>query len=229
MSVRSLSLFALLLASLGSTAHAIVLPAAEGFNTGDAAWRGNTTATSLNWLSSGGIGDTGYVSTNLAITTTQPVLFRGEGALDSSNDLFVGDWLTAGALKVKAFVRHDAPVAMTFLVRVAPSMNTPGIQVTTPAPIQPGSWTPVEFDLHYSNPLLSVGAAPPLEPKYITTMGAVTNLQFALLRPSGYVDATAYKFDLDSVLVVPEPASMLTAALSALGCLFGLRVRRRSA
>lgn len=208
-------------------AQAIQVPAFEGFGADDASWRGTTTATNLNWVSAGGQDDSPYVSTDLVFTSSQPVLFRAHEDLGSSGGVFVGNWLQAGATKVKALMRHNASEPVTLLVRLAPTLNSPGVQVTTSAPIPASSeWVPVEFDLHYSNPLLSVGAAPPLEPKYISTMSTMANLQFGALRPAGLVgNPTAFTFDLDSVSVVPEPTAVGLLALGLASCLAGLRVR----
>lgn len=208
-------------------AQAIQVPAFEGFDTDDAMWRGTTTATNLNWVSGGGQDGSPYVSSNVVFTSVQPVLFRAHEDLGSSGGAFVGNWLQAGATKVKALMRHNASEPVTLLVRLAPTLNTPGVQVTTAAPIPASSeWVPVEFDLHYSNPLLSVGAAPPLEPKYFSTMSTMANLQFGALRPAGLVgNSTAFTFDIDSVLVVPEPMTAGLLAVGLAGCLAGLRVR----
>jgi hypothetical protein len=240
MSVRSI-LFVGLLMCAATTAHAIAVPTVEGFDTGAADWRGLTTAINPTWSATGGV-EGGFISTTQAInSSSQPVVFRAQvnaadpnGPVNSSNGAFAGNWLAAGADKVKLSVKHNASVPLTFLIRIAPINNTPGVQVQTAAPVPAGdNWVPLEFDLSFSNPLLSVGAGQPWDIPYNTAMTTATNFQVAVLRPGGWTTAptfgTQFTFSLDSVRVVPEPASVALVAMSLVGCVMGLRIRRRAA
>jgi hypothetical protein len=215
---------------LGWTAQslAVTLPVTENFDSNTANWK-DVASLDLTHVGSGGVGASGYVTTNLAFTnapTGSSVLFRGHDIFNSSSDAFVGNWLTAGIQQLSAYVRHNAPQPVDYFARVAPPANFPGVIFSAPIPVQPNTWTRLDFQVSPSSPLTTVEGPPS---GYNATLSNLGNVQIAALVPEPLVaDPTTYTFDLDAVsIAVPEPGCALIVVV-AVGIGLIVRAPRRA-
>ncbi|MEE8459777.1 MAG: hypothetical protein V3S08_07880, partial [Phycisphaerales bacterium] len=80
------------------SAYGSIVPFTEEFGVGVSNWRDVDGADTLVWFAAGGPDGSSYVSTTYTVPDPIPpfgaVLFRGHDAFDSSNDSFVGNWIT---------------------------------------------------------------------------------------------------------------------------------------
>jgi hypothetical protein len=210
---------------LAATAQskAVTVPFTENFAAGTANWK-DFASLDVSHVATGGADGGGYVSAEFAFTnapTGSRVIFRGQDMFNSSGDAFVGNWLAAGIGGVSAYVRHNAPEPVSYFARLATSANSPAALVELPGAVQPNTWTRLDFDISQSNPLLTIEGPPSF---YNSIFSALGNVQISARVPAGLeLDATPYKFDLDQVSIVPEPASILFLLV---GSSIGLAPRR---
>jgi hypothetical protein len=205
-------------------------PFAEGFNTNAANWKFNAT-TDLSHVSSGGPDGSGYVSRTQAFSsasTTSQTLFRAHADFNSSNQLYTGNWLTAGVFEVTAMVRHNAPEPLNFRARFSSPFNFPGASALLPATVAPNAWTMVTFEIDpASEQYFQLGPDPMNDQFEGSTFNEifadVGNIQIGVGIPASLRGGSSlYTFDLDQVRinVVPEPAAgllLLASGVAALG------------
>ncbi len=203
----------------------------ETFNSDAANWRQNVSATSVVYNASGGPDSTAYVSSDFAFASAfspQVAVLRGHDAFNASNDAFVGNWLAADITQLSAYVRHNVPQPMSFFVRLAKSANSPAVSFSFPTPVPTGTWTKLDFDISYSNPLRTNESMDTSQTFYDDVLSNIGNVQIGILVPQTLVNGTTtsavYRYDLDNIGIVPEPSSFLLSlgGIAALGC-----VRRR--
>lgn len=219
----------------------LTVPYTESFANGDANWKIGQLATDVpTWVPSGGPGSGAYISRQFLVPTTGsgfsgPVIFRGQGIFDSSDDRFVGNWLTGGAggVPVDAFsvaLRHGAPAPVLFELRFTPEANTPGAS-TQRYTVQPGAWTTLTVPIRDSIEVFQSysGVTPPDETVFNSIFSDLWNIQVGLA-PVGVQDASVrggtWTFDLaaPSIAAVPEPGTWAVLAAAAVGAgVFGLR------
>jgi len=207
---------------------AIVVPFTESFHTNTANWK-NTASLDLTHVPSGGADGGGYVATDTSFANTfmnSVILFRGHDFFNSSNDALVGNWLAVDVRKLVAYVRHDVPEPLDFFLRIATPFNFPAIIFDAPSPVPAGVWTPVEFQISFTNPLLTIEGPPT---NYQATLSNAGNVQIGVVVPATRVgDTTLYQFALDEVSIrVPEPTSIFLMLVAAtLGSACGRQSRR---
>jgi hypothetical protein len=219
-----------------SDSWAGTFPFAEDFTTSAANWKFNTT-TDLGYVPSGGPDDSGYVSRTQVFTSTtatSQTLFRAHADFNSSNQLYTGNWLTAGVFEVTAMVRHDAPEPLNFRARFASPFNFPGASALLPTTVAPNTWTEVTFEIDpASEQYFQLGPDPMNDQFEGSTFDEIFadigNIQVGVGIPASLRGgSTPYTFDLDQVRinVVPEPAAgLLSLAAGAAALALG---RRRS-
>jgi hypothetical protein len=194
----------------------VAVPTVENFSTGIANWR-DVGSVDLTYQPAGGPDGSGYVTTSYpldAVPSTGVILFRGQDGFNSSSDAFVGDWLTPGVGTLTAYVRHNGPEALPIFARIAKAANNPGVDIELPFEVQPNVWTKLTFDLHSTNPLLTVEGPPSF---YSQVFSAVGNVQIGLGTPAIAASATVV-FDLDQVAIhVPEPGTLVLALVALFG------------
>ncbi len=219
-SVRNfLSLTLLLMATSAASAGNTVFT--EEFN--DAANWLTAGFTALNEVGSGGPDDSSYVSLDAAFDSIgQGTIFRGHSAFNASGGAFAGDWIDEEYIEISAFVRHNAPVPLGYLVRLASPNNFPAAGVASFVPVPPNTWTELTFNVLSNSPQIVTFESS----DYNTVFSNIGNVQLFVDVPAGFEDnPTLFTFDLDkvSIATVPEPTTML---LSALGLVVACGVRR---
>ena len=161
--VRGMGRLTAVLVGLGlawaGAAGALTVPFEEGFGGGVAGWEDNANDP-LDPVPSGGPDGSSYASGGIDFTGftppfpgAGPIVFRAHDEDGASGGAFIGDWNGPPVTQVRAFVRHDAPVALTWVLRVATSANFPGA-VFTPAgaTVPPDTWQEVTFTVDPASP-----------------------------------------------------------------------------
>lgn len=207
------------LALAAAPAAALTAPFTEDFGADAAGWLSGSFGP-LDFQATGGPEGGSYVSTTASsLSGNGTIQFRGHASNGASGGAFVGDWEAAGVTSLSAFVRHDAPEAVTFFFRIATAGNFPGHIGLVPVPVVPNVWTEISVLLDSANPLLIAEGG-----TFSDTFGNVGNVQVGT-SVSNLSEGLPFTWQLDKVTIVPEPG---TASLLALG-LLGLATRRRAA
>lgn len=226
MNVRlTTAVFAVVLGIVASSARAVTVPTSETFNVDAANWADSSGLALLNHFASGGADGSGYASANYAFNTgggaggTTAVVFRAQDEFNSSGNAFVGNWVADKITKLTVQVRHNAPQPLSYFGRFSGPGNFPGGTAIQFVPVQPNVWTSLTFNIT------------PTSPQFVTFEGMsfnsvfsnVGHIQLGVAIPDALAnDTTAYKYDLDNVVVTPEPTTLCLAAFA-----FGLVATRR--
>lgn len=205
------------------------VPFTENFSTDTANWKNNGNA-DLTFAPGGGPGDSTYVSTSFVFKSAfndQIALFRGQSGFDSSGGAFNGDWLTEGVNRLTAYVRHDASEPLDFFVRLALAGGSPAVSFVNPQQVQPGTWTQLDFDISFDNPLHTNEGAP-TEAFYNNVLSQIGRVQIGVIRPASLATSpTPVIYGLDQVSIVPEPSSVVLALSLLLGSIPFRTIRKR--
>lgn len=209
-----------------ASAHASLVPFTEGFDSNVSSWRDSTGNAELTWFNTGGPGGSGdgYASGMFNFTGSAagdtPVILRGQDGFDSSDDAFVGDWITGGVTEFSFDFRHDAPVPVNVFTRFASSFNFPGAVAVDFVPVLPNTWTEVTIAIEASNPQFISFSGQSFE----AVFSSIGNLQIGIDVPVALAGFDAdFTFDLDNVSIVPTPG----AAVLLAGAPLAVRRRRR--
>ena len=187
-----------------------VLPFTEGFDSGASNWLNGGFQTP-NYASSGGLFNSGYISTSATIDTTGfgPIVFRGNNSTSASDKAFVGDWLLAGVSEFSAYVWHNAPVALNFYARFDKGAGSAAS--SNNFLVAPSIWTQINIPI-----LDSLGTTGQIFQSYgaagaggfNTIFSDIKNVQIALgAAQDASTHGQTYTVGLDSVSIVPEPGA----------------------
>jgi hypothetical protein len=211
-------------------AQTLTVPFTETFAPGDANWKiGATVAEVPTWQSSGGPANSAYISRQFTVPTTGsgfsgPLLFRGQDSFDSSNDRFVGDWITGGVGQFSVNLRHNAAAAVLFEVRLANAANSPGAS-TVSTSVPANTWTTLTVPIVDSAAVFQTYGQlgnPPNASAFAAIFSSIGNIQIGLA-PVGIQDASVragtWTFDVaaPSIAAVPEPGTWASLAGAAAG------------
>jgi len=235
-SVHSFALIALLSCSFGvSSAMAVTLPVIENFNSTNQNWKNSNIALTQDttWISGGG--PNGASDAFIESTFTTPVsgaasasqvLFRARNTVNSSGNVFFGNWIADGVQSVDFWIRQDSGSAINLGLRIPTSTGFPAMLGRFPTPIQPNVWTHVSMAINATNPEL-LDETGPTHANFNSVFSNVTYLQiFANL--SGLPNSTTVHFDVDAFRLVPEPSTWVMAGCGGVSMLVTC-VRRRMA
>jgi len=196
----------------------IDIPWSESFTDDPADWFNGSGDAVADWASTDGIdgSDDGYLTADLDFTDlvdgATPILFRAQDEFNSSNNAFVGDWISEGAGQISFWVRHDADAPIPFFMRFATPDNFPGANAVQFVPVAPGAWTQVTFDIVPGNPqLIFEGPASTFE----SVFSNIGHLQLGLTVPDTLAGAGTFTFDFDQVSV-PTPGALVLLPIAAL-------------
>lgn len=224
------SLLSLTLALVASAASATTVPFTEDFDSDVAGWEDSVNAP-LAFVASGSHDGSSYAQAGFNYFGYSspfgggPVVFRASASDLPSGGALIGDWLADGVATVSAWVRHDAPEALSFFLRVASSFNFPGAVIAGTTVVAPNTWTQVTFAIDPNSPLCI-----PETGTCAAALANVGNVQFGTDAPAGLVDDDAvYTFAIDDVALapVPEPGTAMLLSIGLAG--LWLRGRKTSA
>lgn len=208
-----------------SPARATIVPFTEDFSSGTANWRDSGGVTGLAWSATGGPDGGSYASGRFNFISSSPsstpAIFRAHDAYDSSGDAFVGNWIADDVDLFSVSVRHDAPTALTFFTRFAPSANFPGAAAFNLTSVPPNTWTTLAFPINAGNPLFQYEGPGVTFNSVFSNIG---NVQIGVATGSLSGVDQAYTFDVDKASITPEPA---TACLLLAGAFELMRRRRK--
>lgn len=210
--------FAMAVSIVSPTASAGELAFTETFDTGNANWANSASDAFVTHVPTGGVGDSGYVSTVRTFAEIEngtSVTFRGQDEFNSSGGAFEGNWIDLGYTGVSYAVRHNAPVPVSFSARVSRPDNFPGATaVIFGPPVLPNTWTTLDFDFSRGSPSIVTFEGS----NYDTVFSNVGHVQVTVSVPAGFEMSQApVTFDLDNVSVsTPEPTSLVLLSLFGL-------------
>jgi hypothetical protein len=204
--------------------HAATVPFTEEFTTTVSNWADNSAMNLLNYVSSGGPDGGSYASASTALSGTSMVLFRAQDEFNSSSHALEGNWVADGVGEFSAFVRHNAPLPLTYFGRFSGPGNFPGGTAVKFAPVLPGAWTQLKFIINPGNPefVTFEGSS------FATVFSNVGHVQLGVTVPAALAgNMTQYTFDIDKASIaalVPEPSAL--SALVFAGMHFAFLRRR---
>lgn len=226
-------------------AQGLTVPYTETFAADAANWMivpdGSQLAT---WNASGGPSNGTFISragsgpdTGFGQFVSGPVLFRGTAAFDSSNDRFVGNWLTGGVGSFSVDVFHDHSSSLLFQVRLANPNNSPGASGVDVS-VAPGSWTTLTLPIVDSAAVFQTYGQlgnPPDASAFNQIFSDIGNIQVGLapgqVGATGLASSVTLGMTNPSIAAVPEPGTWaaITAAAVAAGVAHLRRGRGRHA
>lgn len=179
----------------------------------------------LNWVAVGGADGAGYASTSFSFAASvagdTPVIIRAHDEFGSSGGAFEGNYIAEGVTELTAFVRHDAVAPINFFVRFTGPGNFPGAVAVNFVPVLPNQWTPISIQIDAANPQFVTFE----NSDFNTIFSDIGHIQVGPSVPAALAGSGAVvTFDIDSVSIVPEPATLLVVAGGAL-CLVCRRRR----
>lgn len=216
--LMSVFVFSVAVATLSQNASAAEIAFTETFDTGNANWANSASAAFVTHVPTGGVGDSGYVSTVRSFQEIEDgtsVTFRGQDEFMSSGGAFEGNWIDLGYTGLSFAVRHNAPVPVAFSARASGPGNFPGATaVIFGPPVLPNTWTTLDFDFSRESPSIVTFEGS----DYDTVFSNVGHVQVTVSVPAGFeMSQAAVTFDLDNVSVsTPEPTSLVLMSLFGL-------------
>lgn len=226
MSSTSIRLAAAVAATMAvSAVFATVVPFTENFAADAANWREGTGVTDATWNASGGPDGSSYVSSTGSFANNNPgdtpIFLRGHDTFNSSGGAFVGDWLADGVTAFSVYVRHDAPLPLTYFVRFAKPANFPAAVGVEFVPVLPNTWTRIDLAIFEGNPEFVNFETSDFQ----TIFSGIGKLQIGVMVPDQLAGSPqTFTFGFDQIAIVPEPSAAAAVSLLALAAL-----RRRGA
>lgn len=226
--------FVVFVLALAPGVGAATVPFFEDFPVDAAGWEDNVN-NPVFWEPSGGPDGSSFISADFDFTgfvspfeDAGPIVFRAHDEDLASGGAFVGDWLADGVAEVRVWVRHDAPVDLMWILRIATASNFPGAIFDEPdgGIVPPNLWTELRFKIAPDTELCTVESFDE-EFTCADALGAVGHLQLGVDAPQVLIDdELTVMLDVDQVELVPEPASVLVLTAGAGGLLTLARRRR---
>jgi len=218
-------------AVLTASAQAVENPFTEMFGSDNSGWRDSNAANPLGWVAGGSYNGSSYATGGFnfvnSVVDDTPVIFRGQDEFNFSNGAFEGDWIADGVTEFMAFVRHDAPVSLTFFARFSGPDNFPGATAISFIPVAPNMWTPIIIEVTPTSPNFISFEGTDFETVFsanpVNNFQGIGHIQIGVSVPDTLAGLDqSFTFDVDDISVAPTPATII-----ALGGLVALRRRRR--
>ncbi len=213
-------------AKSSATAQAAVIPFTETFSSNTSGWL-NAASAPVTYEATGGVDNDGFVTTTRAFPLSGgfgPIIFRGNST--ASNGNLAGNWITAGVTELRMYVRHNAPEAMNFYVRL--DRGGGNAASTNNFSVASNTWTEIVVPIINSNTVFqSFGNASNVSSDpfgFVFSSISSVQLALSLTQPTSF-NTNTYTIGLDNVSAVPEPSSIGLCAL-ATGCSIWYRRRR---
>ena len=207
-------------------ASGATVPFTEDFDAGVSNWRDTNSQDTLSWFATGGPDGGAYVSTSYLVPDPIPpfgaILFRGHDAFDSSDDNFVGNWITDGVSEFRFWVRHDAVDPLAMFARFATADNFPGAVGISFVPVLPNVWTEIVIPIFDGSPNIILEGFP-----FGDVFSNIGNVQIGINVTADLIGQTI-SVDLDKVSITPSPGALPLLCLAAAGCRRRARRARRS-
>ncbi len=239
---RVLSLHGAVASALGClvTAAAVsaqTVPFVEDFALDESGWTDNT-GFLLSFEPSGGPDGSSFAYSEFDFTEfiepfpgAGPIVIRAHDENMASNAQLEGNWDAAGVTELHVWVRHNAPVDVAWILRIANTFNFPAAAFDAVDPVvPPDTWTELIFEVDAASPYCIPESSNPA----FTCLNALTNVAHVQLgtdAPAVLIsDGTLVTFDVDKVALVPEPDAswMLLAGIGGLALLARRRLHRWS-
>ena len=234
LSLRPASIALVFGAFVATASTAAVLPVLEDFPTDNANWTGGNPQAALTYEDDGGPDGGAYVTTpynyNGFVSNfgVGPVIFRANSAANASDGAFAGNWIEDGVGRVRAWVRQDTGIDLTYYVRFATASGAPpGAVVNDDDTVPSGVWTQIEIVIDPNDPSCQGEGNTCAE-----AMATVGTLQIGTDAPAPLPTTDeSFTLGLDKVELleaeVPEPGQAMLAVVGAL-VMTGARRRRRA-
>jgi hypothetical protein len=220
--MRKICLSALTVAAFSTAASAVINPFTENFTASNSGWMNFNNSAPLTYAPAGGPDTSSFASGTFNFVSqaanATPVVTRSDAT--ASGGAFAGNWIAGGVSQLSVWVRHNAPVPLTYFGRIAVD-PAPGAVAVAFAPVMPNAWTQLTFAIN------------PASPQFISfefgdfnsVFSNVGRVQFGVMVPQSLAGVDqGYTFDFDQVAIVPAPASL---ALLGVGAVIGRRRRAR--
>jgi hypothetical protein len=218
---------------IAAAAGAVDLPVLEEFPSNNRNWIGGNTNMPLTHEGAGGPDGGAYVTTEFIFNGFSnpfgggPVIFRAHQNQNASQHAFEGDWFEDGVGRVRAWVRQDTGLDLTYFVRFAnPSNAPPAAVVDDDDTVPSGVWTQIEIEIDPDDPSCQGEGVTCAQ-----AMANVGNFQIGTNAPAPLPTTNAeFTFDVDKVelleVEVPEPSQAVLALVGALAMAGARRLGR---
>jgi hypothetical protein len=206
------------------------VPFTEDFAADASNWGDNSALNLLTHVASGGPDGGSYATTSqslLDLADRSIVLFRAQDEFNSSNHAFEGNWVAQNIGQFSAFVRHNAPLPLSFFTRFSAPNNFPGGTAVKFAPVLPNTWTELNFDINANNPEFVTYEGS----NFNTVFSNVGHIQLGVSVPAALAaNPTAFTFDIDKASIeraIPEPSTVIALIMVGAACLASRACRLR--
>ncbi len=210
---RQLLSMLVLVGLCGGAASATTIPFTEDFDAGVSNWRDSNSLDTLSWFATGGPDGGTYVSTSYLVPDPIPpfgaILFRGHDGFDSSDDNFVGDWITGGVSEFSFWVRHDALDPLQIFARFATADNFPGAAGISFEPVLPNVWTEIVIPIFDGSPNIILEGFP-----FGDVFSNIGNVQIGINVTADMIGKTI-TVGLDKASITPAPGGLMILVLGA--------------
>lgn len=190
--------------SVAVPAFATIAPFTETFVVDASNWRQSDGVSTLIWSSAGALDGSAFGGATFNFVNqpanATPIIFRGSTTYGTSGGAIFGDYRNDPVARVRISVRQNCTVPVIFFARFSP--GAAGAVALATAPVTPGAWQTVTFDVGPASPLIYEGPGV----TYTTVFTNVARVQFGVLVPQALAGVDqSFQFDIDNIMFLPPP------------------------